>query len=194
MKRIVAKFGGTSLENGDLVRKAAKSVKEELEKGNTEIAVVVSAMGGFTDSLIETAKKGTKGEISQKDLDSIMSMGEKISAKVFASALTSLGVDSKPITTEDPEWPIITDSSSGSATPDLEKTEELMKNNIKPLMKEGTVPVICGFIGKDKDDTVTTLGRGGSDITAFLVGKCVDATDVILVTDAEGVMSADPRK
>lgn len=194
MKRIVAKFGGTSLENGNLLRKAAKSVKKGLEKGDTQIAVVVSAMGKSTDNLIQAAKEGTNGEISQKDLDSIMAMGEKISAKVFASALRSLGIDARSITTEDSEWPIITDGYSGNATPDLEETEELVKENIEPLLENDVIPVICGFIGKDESGTITTLGRGGSDITAFLIGNCLDATDVVLVTDAEGVMSADPRK
>lgn len=194
MRRMIAKFGGTSLENGNLVRKAAESVKREIEKGDTEIAVVVSAMGRTTDILIEAAKNGTKGEISRKDLDSIMAMGEKISAKIFASALRSLGVNAKPITTEDPEWPIITDGRAGGATPDLEKTEGLLEEQVNPLMERGVVPVICGFIGKDVNGSVTTLGRGGSDITAFLVGKCLDATDIVLVTDAEGIMSANPRR
>lgn len=193
MRRIVVKFGGTSLENGELVRKAAKSVKNELDKDGTEIAVVVSAMGGTTDTLIETAEEGTRGNISKKDMDSIMAMGEKISAKIFASTLRSLDVDAVPITPEDSKWPIITDSTAGEAKPDLEKTKELVKKNIASLMGEGVVPVICGFLGKDKDGTLTTLGRGGSDITAFLMGKCLDATEVILVTDVEGVMSADPR-
>lgn len=194
MKRIVAKFGGTSLGTGDLIRKAAKSVKKEVEKGDIQIAVVVSAMGESTDYLIKAAKEGTKGEISQEDLDSIMAMGEKISAKVFASALRSLGVDAKPITTEDPEWPIITDSSSGNASPDLEKTGELIREKVVPLLENDVVPVVCGFIGRDESGTVTTLGRGGSDITALLVGNCLDATDVVLVTDVEGVMSADPLR
>lgn len=193
MRRLVVKFGGTSLEDGNLVRKAAKSIKKEIEKGDTEIAVVVSAMGGTTDILIDSAKEGTKGEISERELDSIMAMGEKISAKAFAATLQSLGVNSKPITTEDPEWPIITDEKAGNATPDLTETDRLIKENIRPLLEEGTVPVICGFIGKDKEGNVTTIGRGGSDITAFLVGKCLEASDVILVTDAEGIMSADPR-
>lgn len=194
MRRIVAKFGGTSLENGERVRKAAKSVKKELEKDNTQIAVVVSAMGGTTDILVDAAEEGTRGEVTSEELDSIMSMGEKISAKIFASTLRSIGVDAKPITPEDPEWPIITDSKAGEATPDYEPTCDLFEKNIEPLLEEGTVPVICGFIGKDENGSITTLGRGGSDITAFLVGNCLDATDVVLVTDADGVLSADPRK
>ena len=193
MKRIVAKFGGTSLENGQLVRKAAKSVKDELEKGDTQIAVVVSAMGGMTDKLIMDAMDGTNENISKKDLDSIMGMGEKISARMFATTLRSLDIEAKAVTPTDPEWPIITNSVAGDATPDLEKTEKKIREEILSIMEDDVVPVICGFLGKDESGTETTIGRGGSDITAFLVGNCVDATDVILVTDAEGVMTADPR-
>ncbi len=194
MRRLVVKFGGTSLENGELVRKAAKSIKKEIDKGDTQIAVVVSAMGGTTDTLIEGAKESTQGNVSKKDLDAIMAMGEKISAKIFAASLRSLGVDSIPVTTEDPEWPIITDNTAGNSEPDLEKSQKIGKDKIKPLLEKGIVPVICGFIGRDESGTVTTLGRGGSDITAFLVARIIDAKEVILVTDAEGVMSADPRK
>ncbi len=193
MRRIVAKFGGTSIENGHLIRKAAKSVKKELDKGDTQAAVVVSAMGGMTDDLIMNARDSTENDVSKRDLDTIMSMGEKTSAKIFATSLRSLGVEAKAITPDDSEWPIITDDVAGDASPDLDRTQELISENIIPLMEEGTVPVICGFLGKDEDGTETTIGRGGSDITAFLVGKCVDASDVVLVTDAEGVMSGDPR-
>ncbi len=193
MRRIVSKFGGTSIENGHLIRKGAKAVKNELDKGDTQIAVVVSAMGGMTDNLIMNARDSTKNEISKGELDTIMSMGEKISAKIFATSLRSLGVKAKAITPDDEKWPIITDGVAGNASPDLEETQERISAKIKPLMEEGVVPVICGFLGKDEEGTETTIGRGGSDITAFLVGRCVDATDVILVTDAEGVMSADPQ-
>ncbi|MFW5913344.1 MAG: aspartate kinase [Candidatus Hadarchaeota archaeon] len=194
MRRLVTKFGGTSLGNGDLVRKAAKSVKNEWEKEDTQIAVVVSAMGGTTDSLIEAAKEGTKGKISQRELDSVMSMGEITSAKVFAAALESVGVDAEPVTPESPKWPVITDGVYGNATPDLERTRELVMKNVLPMLEDGTVPVLCGFLGKNEEGNITTLGRGGSDVTAFLISNCLEATDVVLVTDAEGVMSADPRK
>ncbi len=194
MRRIVAKFGGTSLENGHLIRKAANSIKKELDKGETEIAVVVSAMGGTTDSLIGNARESTDSQASQEEMDEIMSMGEKISAKIFSASLRSLGVKSKAVTPDDPEWPIVTDDEPGNATPNLEKTGKLMKEKIEPLLKDGIVPVICGFVGLDEEGVERTLGRGGSDITAFLTGKCLNASDVILVTDAEGVLTADPRR
>ncbi|MBS3815010.1 MAG: aspartate kinase [Hadesarchaea archaeon] len=193
MKRIVAKFGGTSIGDGELLRKAAKSVRDQYEAGN-QVIVIVSAMGSTTDVLLEAAEGGTQGETSPQELDEILSMGEKISARAFASTLRSLGVDSKPILPEHSDWPVITDNEFGNATPDLEKTRELTQEKIIPLLENNTVPVICGFVGKNHEGDITTLGRGGSDITAFLIGKCAEANEVIIVTDAEGVMSADPRR
>lgn len=192
MKRIVVKFGGTSIGDEELLRNAAKSVKKEFEKG-TQVAVVVSAMGKTTDILLEGAKESTDRELTPRELDEILSMGERISARTFASTLQSLGVKAKPILPEHENWPVITDSEFGNAKPKLDKTQELTRKFISPLLEEGIVPVICGFLGKDSDDNITTIGRGGSDITAFLMGKCIEATDVVIVTDAEGVMSADPR-
>jgi aspartate kinase len=191
--RIVAKFGGTSIGDGKLVRKAAESVRQEVRKGK-QVAVVVSAMSHTTDSLVETAKTVTSGKPEARDLDEIMSMGERTSARVFVAALRSLGVKSHYIGPESKEWPVITDSKFGNAQPDMKKTSRRARRYILPLMKKGIVPVICGFLGRDKEGNTTTLGRGGSDITAFLMGKCLDATEVVIVTDAEGVMSADPRR
>lgn len=193
MKRIVVKFGGTSIGDEKLLRKAAESVRDEFENG-TQIVVVVSAMGGTTDVLLEGAERSAEGDLDPKELDEILSMGERISARTFASALRSLGMKAKPILPEHKKWPVITDSEFGNATPDLDKTRELTKKFILPLLEDGVVPVICGFLGRDLEGNITTLGRGGSDVTAFLIGKCVDATDVIIVTDAEGIMSADPRR
>ena len=187
------KFGGTSIGNGKLVRKAAESIRREVRKGK-QIAVVVSAMGHTTDLLVETAKNISSGRPEAKELDEIMSMGERTSARIFAAALRSLGIKSRYVGPESKEWPVITDSKFGNAQPDLKKTSHRARKYVLPLMKKGIVPVICGFLGRDEEGNTTTLGRGGSDITAFLMGKCLDATEVIIVTDAEGVMSADPRR
>jgi len=193
VRRIVVKFGGTSIESGELVHKAAESIRRELRKG-TRVAVVVSAMGHTTDFLVEAAKVATTGRLRAAGLDDIMAMGERSSARVFTYALRSLGVKARYVDPQDREWPVITDSEFGRAEPDLGRTRRLVRKNILPLMRRGIVPVICGFVGRDQNGNITTLGRGGSDITAFLVGKCLDASEVIIVTDAEGVMSADPRR
>ena len=90
-------------------------------------------------------------------------------------------------------WPIITDSNYLNAQVDFEATEENSKE-LMNLLDQGIIPVLCGFLGKDKNGDVTTLGRGGSDITAFLLGHCLKAKEVIIVTDVGGVMSTDPNK
>ncbi|MEM2673001.1 MAG: hypothetical protein QXF20_05365, partial [Candidatus Hadarchaeales archaeon] len=117
MRRIVVKFGGTSLGNGERIRLAAKSVEREWRKG-AEIVVTVSAMGHTTDELLEVARKASGENLTAKDLDDILAMGERTSARIFAAALRSLGVKAKAIDPEMKEWPIITDSSFSKARVD----------------------------------------------------------------------------
>ena len=193
MKRVVVKFGGTSIGNLELMRKAAKSIRRERRKGS-QVAVIVSAMGHTTDLLVEAAKVATAGKPNARKTDEIVSMGEIISARIFAHTLRDLGVKSQHVDPHSKEWPVMTDSRFGCANLDLKKAEDRVKTRILPLMKKGIVPVICGFLGKDPQGRITTIGRGGSDITAFLIGKYIDADEVVIVTDAEGVMSTDPRK
>lgn len=193
MKRIVVKFGGTSVADGERVRLGAEAVHREYRRG-TQVAVVVSAMGHATDELIQAAKVSTGGKISARELDGIMAMGELTSARVFASALRNLGAKAKHIDPGQKGWPVITDSNFGSANIDLAETRHRAQRYILPLLKKRVIPVICGFLGKDPRGNITTVGRGGSDITGFLMGKCLNADEVIIITDAEGVMSADPNK
>jgi aspartate kinase len=120
-------------------------------------------------------------------------MGERMSARLFAAALRSLGAKARWIDPGCAEWPVITNSNFGRAEVNLTKTQRRFRKYVVPLLERRVVPVLCGFLGRDEDGNVTTIGRGGSDVTAFLVGKYVGADEVIIVTDAEGVMSADPR-
>ncbi len=193
MKRIVVKFGGMSVADGERVRLGAKAVHREYRKG-TQVAVVMSAMGHATDELIKVAKASTGNKISARELDEIMAMGERTSARVFASALHNLGAQVKYIDPRQKEWPVVTDSNFGLANIDLAETRRRTHRYILPLLRKRVIPVICGFLGKDRRGNLTTVGRGGSDITGFLMGKCLNADEVIIVTDAEGVMSADPNK
>ncbi len=193
MKRVVVKLGGTSVSNSNRIHSGAESVYREYLNG-TQIAVVVSAMGHTTDELVKLAKTSTGGNLDTKDLDEIMAIGERASAHVFTSVLHSLGANARYIGPERPEWPVITDSNFGMANIDLKTTRQRTKKFILPLLKKRVIPVICGFLGRDKEGNVTTIGRGGSDITGFLMGKCLDADDVIIITDVEGVMTADPNK
>lgn len=186
VKRVVVKFGGGELSSGNAYHEAAKMIKEaEYE----EIVVVVSAMKGVTDSLVNTIKEA--GSIDDADYADIVAMGERTSARILCSALKSLGVKATYFDPQHEQWPIITDSNFRDATPDLNETRRRVKKYLEPMLGE-YVPVVCGFIGKDRNGHITTLGRGGSDITATLLGYCLKADEVILVKNTKGVLSADP--
>ncbi|RLG98079.1 aspartate kinase, partial [Candidatus Bathyarchaeota archaeon] len=168
--RVVVKFGGTSLADGLKISKAAEMVAKESRRG-TEIAVVVSAMGRTTDHLIATAEEACGGRVSSRDLDDIMAMGELTSARIFAAALRARGLKSRMIDPYDPEWPIITDGSFTKAKPILPLCEAAIRDHIQPLLRRGVIPVVPGFIGKTREGAITTLGRGGSDVTAFVLAR-----------------------
>ena len=192
MELIVAKFGGTSIGNGKRIRKAAQSVVNEFMKGK-KVVVVVSAINKTTDDLVAIADESIGKEVTEKQLAEILSMGERTSIRVFSSVLESLGVKSEYIDPSHDLWPVITDDNYGKANIDFERTEE-QAQGLLGLLDQGIIPVVCGFLGKTEEGEVTTLGRGGSDVTAFLLGHCLNADDVIIVTDVDGVMSTDPRK
>ena len=192
MELIVAKFGGTSIGNGKRIRKAAQSIVNAYMEGK-KVVVVVSAINKTTDDLVAIADESIGKEVTEKQLAEILSMGERTSIRVFSSVLESLGVKSEYIDPSHDLWPVITDDNYGKAQIDFERTEE-QAQGLLGLLEQGIIPVVCGFLGRTENGEVTTLGRGGSDVTAFLLGHCLNADDVIIVTDVDGVMSTDPRK
>ncbi|MDI6702226.1 aspartate kinase [Methanothermobacter wolfeii] len=192
MELIVAKFGGTSIGNGRRIKKAARSVVKEYMKGK-KVVVVVSAINKTTDELLQIVDEAMEDAVTEKQLAEIVSMGEMTSVRIFSSAIEALGVKSEYIDPFMDEWPIITDSNLLNAKVDFKATEEKSKELLK-LLDQGIIPVVCGFLGRDPNGYITTLGRGGSDITAFLLGHCLKADEVIIVTDVGGVMSTDPNK
>ena len=191
-KKIVVKFGGSSLADHEKLLKAVVAVVEEAKRG-TKIAVVVSAMGKTTDILMTTAKNTSNGKLEKKDLDDILSMGERTSIRIFAAALKTNGADSCYFDPIDNNWPIITDDKFQNANPITKECKTIISECILPLVEQGTIPVIAGFIGKTKDGKITTLGRGGSDTTAFILAEALGADEIVLVTDADGIMSGDPK-
>jgi len=191
-KRIVAKYGGTSLADHERVLKAVTAVAKEAKKG-TQIAVIVSAMGKTTDLLLHAAKNASNGKVGKGELDEILAMGERTSIRIFALALKAQGVEARYFDPLDSNWPIITDDIFSDANPILNQCEEKIKQYMVPLVEKGVIPVIAGFVGRTSDGRITTLGRGGSDTTAFILAKALGADELILVTDAEGIMSADPK-
>ena len=185
--RVVIKFGGADLATGEKIQHAAEMVVNSPYK---QIVVVVSAMGNMTDNLVDTVSR--IGNVSEADYAEIISMGERASARIFSSALKALGANAEPFDPANDNWPIITDSNFRNAKPDLEKTTVLVQKFLAPLMGT-TIPVVCGFLGKDRKGKVTTLGRGGSDTTALLLAKCLAADEIVLVKETSGVLSADPK-
>ena len=192
MEIIVAKFGGTSIGNGKKIKKAAESVVKEYMKGN-KVVVVVSAINKTTDDILKIVNDSIGDSVTEKQMADIVSMGEITSVRLFSSTIESLGVKSEYLDPHMERWPIITDSSYLNAKIDFKATEEKSKE-LLDLLDQGIIPVLCGFLGRDNEGNVTTLGRGGSDVTAFLLGHCLKAKEVIIVTDVGGVMSTDPNK
>jgi aspartate kinase len=185
--RVVIKFGGADLSTGEKIRHAGELVVKSPYK---EKAVVVSAMGNTTDSLLGTLSQ--IGKVNDEDYAQVVTMGERTSACVFSSALRALGVKAVVFDPADENWPIITDSNFRDAKPNVEQTRALVQKHVLPSLYDA-IPVVCGFLGKDLQGHVTTLGRGGSDTTALLLAKCLGADEVILVKETSGVHSADPR-
>ena len=180
------------MDSGTAIRRAAEAVREELGRGS-RMVIVVSAMKGVTDQLLSAA-----GEISpdtpREVVDHIIGLGEEQSVRLMASALKSIGVDAVEVTPHTPSWPIVTDGNYGDAEPILEECESRTEQGVKPLIERGQVPVVCGFVGRSLDGSITTLGRGGSDTTATLLARCLGADELVLVKNVRGIYSADPRK
>jgi aspartate kinase len=191
-KKIVVKFGGSSLADHTKLSKAVAAVATEAAKG-TKIVVVVSAMGKTTDLLMNTVKNTSNGKLEKHELDDILAMGERTSVRIFAAALRTNGVESCFLDPLDDRWPIITDAAFSNANPLFEECEKRIRERVLPIVEKGIVPVIAGFVGRTMDGKITTLGRGGSDTTAFILAEALKADEVVLVTNADGIMSGDPK-
>jgi len=129
-------------------------------------------------------------ELTPRALDSISSLGERLSAPLVAGALTELGVPAEAINATDV---IVTDSHHGGADPLRDMTRARSESRLRPLLREGIVPVVTGFIGATPEGVLTTLGRGGSDYSATILGAALGVDEVIIWTDVDGVLTADPR-
>nr|WP_221625738.1 aspartate kinase [Halobellus ruber] len=181
--RVVAKFGGTSLGSGDRINRAADSIAAAVEAGH-EIAVVASAMGNTTDELLEEIEF----EAEDRDRAEIVSMGERTSVRMLKAALAARGINAIFVEPGSDEWPII---ANDLGEVDIEETTRRVEELAADL--GSVVPVITGFLAQNKAGEITTLGRGGSDTTAVMLGRYMGADEVVIVTDVEGVMTGDPR-
>jgi aspartate kinase len=165
-------------------------VSREYSAGE-RVVIIVSAVGRTTDALLDL----TNGEsgIVATDRDDILAMGERTSARIFAASLKAQGIQARYFDPSDKDWPIITDERFSNANPLREQCMTRIRRYVAPLLAEGVIPVIGGFIGRTRDGRISTLGRGGSDTTALLLAKALEASEVVLVTSADGIMSGDPK-
>jgi bifunctional aspartokinase / homoserine dehydrogenase 1 len=239
----VMKFGGTSVGNAECIARAAQIVATTAR--DMPCVVVVSAMSGVTNRLIEAAKTAQAGnaagatsiieslraqheaaldalvknveecerarqkmeavfaeglrfcggtallrELSPRTLDTISSLGERLSAPLIAATVRELGLKSEAVEATDL---IVTDGYHGGAEPLMQLTREKSQAQLRPLLERGIVPIVTGFLGASTSGEITTLGRGGSDYSATILGAALDAHEVIIWTDVDGVLSADPR-
>ncbi len=180
----VAKFGGTSVANADLILKAAMRVAEIKE--NNDVIVVVSAMGHTTDQLIKISHKITENP-RPREMDMLLTAGERISVALFTMALQNLHL--KAISFTGSQVGIITDNRHTDA-----RIMEIKGERIKNALNQGFIPVICGFQGVSFEKEITTLGRGGSDTTAVALAAALRAQKCIIFTDVDGVFTEDPNR
>jgi len=184
MVRIVQKFGGTSVANVERIKRAAARVKREVDAGN-EVAVVVSAMAGVTDQLVQWTRE-TSRRHDACEYDAVVASGEQVTAGLMALALQDLGIDAR-------SWlgwqvPVRTDATHGKARIAAIDTDALARS-----LGQGQVAVVAGFQGLGPDQRITTLGRGGSDTSAVALAAALGAERCDIFTDVDGVYTSDPR-
>jgi len=243
--KIVMKFGGSSVATGENIRYVANLVTLNA-KNDCRIAVVVSALAGVTNDLLEIAEQAKKsdekriqaftkkllgthlvaistaitskqiqkevmlvtektmtelgklltgiyyvGELTPKSKDYVLSFGERLSAPIVWGAIKDQKFETKCFTGK--EAGIVTDSNFGEADPLMNFTTHLIHERLLPLMERGVIPVVTGYIAANQDGIVTTVGRGGSDYTATILGAALGVDEVWIWTDVDGIMSADPK-
>jgi aspartate kinase len=239
----VMKFGGTSVGDASCIRKVVEIIQAASRESN--VVVVVSAMSGVTNKLVEAAMRSEAGdrgavaaifeelrtrhladagalvhsaverkridrkmqevfqegdslcqgtmllrELTLRVRDSISSLGERLSAPLVAAALRDRGEASEAI---DATEVVVTDSCHGAAEPLMDLTRDRCNSRLLPLLRQGIVPIVTGFIGATAEGVVTTLGRNGSDYSATILGAALDADEVIIWSDVDGVLTVDPR-
>ena len=184
MALLVQKFGGTSVADADRIRAVADHVARTRKAGH-DVVVVVSAMGKTTDQLVRLAADVSSVRPT-RELDMLLSSGERISMALLCMALAELGVSATSFTGS--QAGMITDTAHTKA-----KILEIRPDRLRETLAAGGVPVVAGFQGVSTDREVTTLGRGGSDTTAVALAAALDAGACEIYTDVSGVFSTDPR-
>ncbi|WP_432484378.1 aspartate kinase [Kineococcus esterisolvens] len=185
MALVVQKYGGSSVADADGIKRVAKRIAATKRAGH-EVVVVVSAMGDTTDELIDLAEQVTPMPPA-RELDMLLTSGERISMAVLAMAISNLGLEARSFTGS--QAGVITDSSHGRA-----RIIDVTPGRIRTALDEGAIAIVAGFQGVSQDTKdITTLGRGGSDTTAVALAAALGADVCEIYTDVDGVFTADPR-
>lgn len=182
---IVQKYGGTSVGTLERIQEVAKRVIESKNEGHS-VVVIVSAMSGVTNRLIEYAEFFSKNAPQSKDMDMLLSAGERITSSLLSIALDAMGY--KAVAMSGRNAGIITDASATKA-----RIKRINTKNIQTALDDDKIVVIAGFQGVNEDGEVTTLGRGGSDLSAVAVAGALKADLCEIYTDVDGVYTTDPR-
>ena len=185
MKIVVLKFGGTSVGNIDRIKKVADLIITYTKK-KYNVIVVTSAMSGVTNDLVNKSKK-ISNNFSNAEYDVLVSSGEQVACALIAGRLIHKGYNSR-------SWmgwqiPIITDDKHKYS-----KIDQVNKKKLIKYLKSGGIPIVTGFQGINKENRITTIGRGGSDASAIVLAKFFKAERCIIYTDVEGVYTTDPKK
>lgn len=184
MSLIVQKYGGSSVANPDRIKNVARRVARYKTEGH-DLVVVVSALGDTTDELIDLADQITQHP-SQREMDMLMSTGEQISVSLLAMALHEIGCDAISFTGA--QVGIRTTSAHTKA-----RIVDISGKRIREELKKNRVVIVAGFQGVSLDEEITTLGRGGSDLTAVALARALKADSCEIYTDVEGIYTTDPR-
>ena len=184
MELVVLKFGGTSVADVPQIKKIALKIKGEVDQGN-KVIVVVSAMSGVTNNLIDLVNQTSKN-FSLSEHDVVLSTGEQITSALLSIALEELSLKAR-------SWmgwqvPIVSDNTHGKAV-----IKDIKTSNLMDSIKKGYIAIVSGFQGISEDNRITTLGRGGSDTTAVALAAAFSADRCDIYTDVDGVYTTDPR-
>jgi aspartate kinase len=182
--RIVMKFGGTSVGDVERIRAVAQRVKREVDAG-AEVAVVVSAMAGATNQLVDWVRDISRFH-DAREYDAVVASGEQVTSGLTALALQEIGVSAR--SWQGWQVPIVTDDAHGKA-----RIARIVTDEMEKRFRQGMVAVVAGFQGLGPDNRLTTLGRGGSDTTAVALAAALGADRCDIFTDVDGVYTTDPR-
>lgn len=186
MSLIVQKFGGSSVADAEGVKRVARRVVDTQKAGN-DVVVVVSAMGDTTDELLDLAAEVTSNVVPSRELDMLLTAGERISTAVLSMAINDLDAKAQSFTGS--QAGMITDGVHGSA-----RLVEVRPDRIRESVEAGNIAIVAGFQGMNRQSgDITTLGRGGSDTTAVALAAALNADVCEIYSDVDGVFTADPR-